>query len=566
MEEPLNPQPNPKPAPRNPRHKRSLPVRRSRTGMWIVVAMVVVMAYFGIVPRLHATQKLDNEIKAEKAALPLVDVRTASMETSSGLTLPSSIQAIEETSISARTSGYLSQRFVDIGSKVKAGQVLATIDAPEVDQELSQAQADASKSVAGGQQATADVARLEASVAQARAAQTGAESNLEEIRADLKHAQAKLIEAQGAEAVAEAHLSEAKKIRDEKDADVGRARARLTLASKTYARWQLLAKGGAVSGQDLDEAQEGYESSQSGLDAAKADLASADADVLAAQSNLAASKGDVRAAMADVSSGSEKVQAAKSAVVSSAANVAASLAALKAGSANVKAADAAISASEANVGRFTSLKSFERVIAPFDGVITARNVDVGDLISPPQGGTSTSDQTNPVSKTGLFSISRDDVLRVLVYVPEAYVPQIFSGQPAEISVAELPGQWFPGNVFHLSGAVDATSRTELVEIRVPNRKNELKPGMYAQVHFEQMRGTSTVEIPATAMIFDAQGTRVAQVRPDDTIHFITVQLGRDFGDKIEVLVGLKGNEKIVNNPDPSLIEGEKVRVSTGSQL
>ena len=180
--------------------------------------------------------------------------------------------------------------------------------------------------------------------------------------------------------------------------------------------------------------------------------------MVAAQSSLDAARGNVSAAIADVASAREKVSAAKSAVTASQANVVASDAAVKAGSANVGAANAAIASSEANVGRVASLKSFEKVVAPFDGVITARNVDVGDLISPPSGNTASNDQVNPVSKTGLFGVAWTDVLRVQVNVPEAYVSQIQDGQAADVSVGEYPGRWFPGTVFHLSGAVDAASR------------------------------------------------------------------------------------------------------------
>ena len=528
--------------------------------------MVVLLAYFGVAPRMRAKQHLRDQVAVEKAEVPIVNV--TQLKANSGdaeLTLPSTIQAIKEASLSARTTGYLSQRFVDIGYHVKAGEVLATIDAPEVDQQLSQAQADASKSVASGQQAIADVARLQAAVAEAKAQLAGSESNLQEIRADLKHVQAKLIESRGAEAEAVARLDQAKRLRDEKQADLGRTQARLSLANKTYTRWKLLAKGGAVSGQDLDEAQEGYESAESQVAAARADVASADADVIAAQSSLDASRGNVSAAIADVASAREKVDAAKSSVTSSQASVSASAAAVRAGSANVGAANAAINSSEANVGRMASLRSFEKIVAPFDGVITARNVDVGDLISPPSGGGSGNDQVNPVTKTGLFGVAWTDVLRVQVNVPEAYVSQIQEGQPADVSVAEYPGRWFPGKVFHLSGAVDAASRMELVEIRVVNSGGLLKPGMFSQVRFGAMKGSSIVQIPATAMIFDTNGTRVAVVTPENKIHYVQVKLGRDFGDRLEVLVGLKGDERVVTNPDDSLQEGAVVRIAPGNQ-
>ena len=528
----------------------------------VTCGAVAVLAFLGIAPRLKANQKLAAEVHAQATELPVVSVTTLQRGTDkSDLTLPSTIQAIQETSISARTSGYLRQRFVDIGSHVKAGQLLATIEAPEVDQQLSQAQAQTSQSIANGRQSQADVSRLRAAVSAAQSQISAAKAGEEEVVADVAHMKAKLIETKGAEAEAAAQLDEAQRNLEAKRADLGRANARRTLARKTYDRWQALAKGGAVSGQDLDEAQEGYESSQSAVDAAQADVSAAEAQVTGARSAIAARKGDVSAAIADVSSAYQKVDAAKSAVTSSRANAAAAESAVQAGIAGEGAAQAAVASSQANVARVASLRSFENVVAPFEGVITARNVDVGDLISPPAGGNSGNDQTNPVGGTGLFGIARTDFLRIQVNVPEADIVGIHEGEPAQVSVAEYPGKWFRGQVSHTSGAIDATSRTELVEIRLANPGDRLKPGMYSHVRFANAGGSSAVQIPATAMIFDANGTRVAEVTSDNKVHFVTVTLGRDLGDRIEVLVGLNGNERLVTNPDDSLREGESVQVA-----
>jgi RND family efflux transporter MFP subunit len=542
--------------------KSLVPPKKNRTALWVACATVAVLAFLGIAPRLKASQKLDQEVHTQATQLPVVSVTTLHKTSDAGdLILPSTIQAIQEASISARTNGYLKQRFVDIGSHVKAGELLATIEAPEVDQQLSQVQADTSRYIANGRQAQANVSSLQAAVSASESQIASSEAGLQQVIADVAHTKAKLIEAEGAESEAKAQLQQSQQHLEAKKADLGRANARKTLAQKTYVRWQALAKGGAVSGQDLDEAEEAYQSSQSQVEGAQADVASADADVAAARSTIDARKGDVSAAFADIASAQQKVDAARSAVSSSRSNSVAARAAVQAGIANVGAAQSAIASSEANVSRVSSLQSFEKVVAPFSGVITARNVDVGDLISPPTGGSSGTDQTNPVGGTGLFDIARTDFLRIQVNVPESDIVGIHEGEPAGVEVSAYPGKWFTGEVFHTAGAIDSASRTELVEIRLANPGNLLKPGMFAQVRFSQAGSAKAVQIPATAMIFDAKGTRVAEVAEDDTIHFVPVQLGRDLGDKIEVLVGLKGDEQLITNPDDSLREGEKVQIA-----
>ena len=357
-----------------------------RSGLiWGALIMAGLLA-LGIAPRIKQQKKLQvttADLSTDVVSVNVVTPHRAGSTTS--LTLPSNVQAIEETSIHARTSGYLSQLFVDFGSHVHAGQTLAVIESPEVDQELLQARAETSHSQAGGEQAKADVSRLQANVAQARADKAQTEANLEATRADKAHAEAKLLGAQSTVAEAEALLIQTQKRLNGRRADLKRAQTHLALTAKTYKRWQELARGGAVSGQDLDVTQADYEAAQSSVTASQADVESAQADLAAAQATIRARNGDVDAAKADVLSAQQKISAAQSAVVSSRASVQAGQASVLAGKANVNAAVANIASSEANVNRFSALRSFERVTAPFNGVITARNVDVGSLINAGSG-------------------------------------------------------------------------------------------------------------------------------------------------------------------------------------
>lgn len=536
-----------------------------RNGMIWGVLIVAALLALGIAPRIKQQKRLDlttANLSSDVVPVNVVAPRPSGKTTT--LVLPSNVQAIEETTIHARTSGYLSQRFVDFGSHVKAGQTLAIIESPEVDQELLAARAESSHSVAQGQQAQADVTRLQANVAQARADQAQTEANLEAARAEQAHAQAKLLEAKSTAAEAAALLIQAEKKLNGRHADLKRAQTHLGLSKKTYDRWQELARGGAISGQDLDEAQANYESDQSNVSAAQADVDSAQADLTAAQETVRARNGDVEAAKADVLSATQKINAAQSAVVSSQASVQASKANVQAGKANVQAANANIASSEANVNRYAALRSFERVTAPFDGVITARNVDVGSLINAGSGASGgASDPLSTVPRTGLFGIARTDTLRIQVSVPQTFVGSIQQGQKAQIRIQELPGRVFTGTVFDTAGALDATSRTLLTEVRLKNPNNRLIPGMYAQVEFILPQAHPTLRVPANTLIINGAGTHIAIVTPDQKVHLQEVQLGRDFGKEVEILNGLNGDERLITDPSDDLVEGTPVKIVHG---
>jgi len=346
-------------------------------------------------------------------------------------------------------------------------------------------------------------------------------------------------------------------------AELQRANVGEDIAKKTLTRWKELFKADAVSGQDVDEKQSDFDASIAKVEAAKADVNSAQADVVATQGVVASQRAEYDAARADVSSGEQKIQAAQAGITSAQANYRSAIAARDASLSSVDAAQAGVGSDQANVRRYEALQGFEHVVAPFSGVITARNIDVGDLVNAGTSGSGASNPMNTVTTRGLLGLARTDTLLAQANVPEDAASSIREGQDADVTTGDYAGRIFRGKVFHVSGALDMSSRTLLVEVKIPNLDGALKPGMFAQIKFLGVQSGATIRIPATALIFDAKGTRVAVVTNDDLLHFATVKLGRDFGGEIEVLVGLSGDESIVTNPDDSLTEGTKVKPITG---
>jgi len=213
--------------------------------------------------------------------------------------------------------------------------------------------------------------------------------------------------------------------------------------------------------------------------------------------------------------------------------------------ADYAAGQAAVVAAEANVERLAQLKDFQRVTAPYDGVVTARNAQVGALI-------------NAGSGTEIFHIAQVDPLRVFVNVPQTYVRSVRKGLEAEILVPEFPGHPFTGEVDRFAGSLDSASRTLLVEVRLPNPKGELLPGMFGQVRFTFASVAPAILLPSNAAIVGAAGTEVATVDAEGRIHLEKVKLGRDFGTRVEVLSGLEPGTRVLSNPTDSLHEGDLV--------
>jgi RND family efflux transporter MFP subunit len=376
------------------------PQGNSARRWWIAVLALVIVAAIvisGILPRIHARADLDKE--TAEMAIPTVSVvQPKRGAPAQEVVLPANVQAYIDAPIYARTNGYLKRWYVDIGAHVKAGQLLADIETPEVDQQLRQSKA-----------------------------------------------------------------------------DLATAEANLNLSRITNDRYADLLKTDSVSKQDADNAAGDY--------------------------------------------------AAKQATVQSA---------------------------QANVKRLEELQAFEKIYAPFEGVITARNTDIGALIdSGSSGGT----------RTELFHIAQPDKLRVYVSVPEAYSQAAKPGLTADLALAEFPGRLFPGTLVRTAEAIDQSTRTLLVEIRVNNPTGTLLSGAYAEVHLKLPTATAAFILPVNALLFREEGLRVAAVTDGKHAELKPVTLGHDFGSEVEVVAGLAGNESIIVNPPDSIVSGEEVRVA-----
>lgn len=378
--------------------QQAQPAKKSGLLALIVLAILLVGGGFSVARRLTERGALAKE--TERLAIPTVGVTKPSAESASDqLVLPAQLQAYVESAIYARTNGYLLRWTRDIGSHVKKGELLAEIDTPEIDQELSQAQA----------------ARQQ-------------------------------------------------------------AEAQLQLAKSTAERWINLRKTDSVSQQESDQQSSAYTQ-----------------------------------------------------------------------------AIANTAAAEANVRRLQQLESFKHVYAPISGVITRRNTDVGALIA--AGSASAGKE--------LFDVAQVDPLRVFVSVPQTNAPSIRAGLPAYIELREYPGQRFTGKVVRTADSIDPATRTLLTEIDVPNHDGKLLPGSYAEIHFAVPVQVPRMSIPVNALLFRPEGPRVAVVGPDHKVHLKAINIGRDFGSKVEILGGLDPDDQIVVNPADSLEEGQEVNIKAG---
>ena len=399
--------------------------RRPSAGTLILIALLltvlIVAGFFvGYLPRQKREDVLAAESKEAGSSLPLVNVSKVTRAAGrSNLVLPGNIQAVTEAPILARATGYIKKRYVDIGDRVKSGQVVADIEAPELDQQILQARA--------------VIEQAKSSVQQANAA-------------------------------------------------IQQARANENLAKVTAGRMSNLLGRGVISKQDNDTAQAQYAAQQANVQA----LEQASA---AARSNVAAA--------------------------------------------------------EANLSRLNQLKTYQTVRAPFDGVITLRNVDTGALVNE--------------GSTLLFRIAQTGMLRIYVNLPQSEADSIKPGQRADISIAELIGKKFTGVVTRTSNALDPSTRTLLTEVQVPNAGGMLMPGMYANVDLIVPRKDPPLLIPGDTLVVRADGPQVAVVLPDATVHFTRITLGRDFGDRLEVLSGLELDQQLAVNPSDVVREGAKVK-------
>lgn len=205
-----------------------------------------------------------------------------------------------------------------------------------------------------------------------------------------------------------------------------------------------------------------------------------------------------------------------------------------------------VEAARANVQRLEDMKSFDHVTAPFDGVVTVRNTDIGQLITAGSG-------------PELFRLAQTDPLRVYVRVPQPLVHHIAPGQKAILTLQDMPGRQFEATVSRTAGAVDPTSRTLQVELQVPNPNGEILAGSYAQVRFNESAAPDVLTLSDNTLIFRAQGMQVAVVGADNKVQLHSIQLGRDFGSAVEVLSGLNATDHVILNPPDGIADGMSVR-------
>jgi RND family efflux transporter MFP subunit len=399
----------PSPAPPQPQEPNGKP----SSGRWVLLGGILVAITFAgalvaaTLPRLQHEKQLNTAAAEVANDPPRVSVVTARRApATSEHVLPGNAQAFREAALYARTTGYLKRWLVDIGDRVREGQLIADISAPDVDDQLAQA------------------------------------------RANLGLAKANLL-------VSEANL----------------ALARITLTRDIRA-----GVGTAAETIDQDQAQ------------------------------------------------------------------------VKTSAAQVESAKASVQANEATVQQFADLQSYQKIIAPFPGVITARNVDPGALIV----------ADNPTGTRELFHIMQTDPLRVFVNVPQVYATKIVPGQDATVYLEQEPLKQFAGKVTRTANALDPNTRTLLTEVDVPNPQNALQPGMYLQVKFTAVRGVSAVMIPTAALVIRNDGAFVPVLDQQNRVHYHKVERGRDFGAEVEVLTGLTGGETVVVYPGDALPEGQEV--------
>ena len=397
-------------------HPSSITIWSITLGVTLLIAAAFLGGY---IPLKKRESVILNQAREQEEALPRVDVMEVGRSTSkSDLELPGNIQAVTEAPILARADGYVKTRMVDIGDRVRSGQPLAEIEAPELDQQVLQARA-----------------------------------NLQQTTAAL----------------------------DQALANQRQGKANMELARVTADRWKTLAGKGVVSRQENDQYQAQYQAQVANLD-------SLEKAVAAARSNVAAA--------------------------------------------------------EANVSRLNEVQSYRVVKAPFDGIITLRNVDVGALVN--------------AGNTLLYRVAQMNVLRTYVNVPQSNSDSIHVGQTAQLTVSNLPGRKFAGTVARTANSLDPNSRTMLVEVQVQNKDGVLLPGMYALVDLSSPRANPPVLLPGDALIVRADGTEVAVVRPDHTVHLQRIQVGRDYGDKLEIVSGLQPGDLVIANPSDTVREGIKV--------
>lgn len=342
---------------------------------------------------------------------------------------------------------------------------------------------------------------------QVREGQLLAEIETPETDQQLHEARQQASEAEQTIAQSQSELGEAQASLEEAEAALKQSRTQLELARVNLERSKTLVSHGVVSRQDTDDKQATYD----------------------------AKAADVEAAQATVRAKQALVKAQQSAINSRQSN---------------------FNARQANSQRIAEMQSFGRITAPFAGMITARNVEVGALIG----------ENGALSNgNGLFRLARLDIIRIFINVPQTYIASIEKGLQVDVEVKELPQKIFKGEVIGTSHSIDPATRTFMAEARVKNPDQQLVSGMYAQVKFALPATGRNLLIPASALVVDPEGTQALVLRPDQTVHVQRISIGRDYGKEIEVLSGLQGEELIITNPTDALREGTRVKRSMAGE-
>jgi RND family efflux transporter MFP subunit len=480
-------------------------MRRSLPYLLLAVVILVI----GFWPRL---MKVVSPPKGSgNPRLLVVNPRKASARE---LDLPGSVQAIWETNLSSRASGYVLERRADIGDRVQKGQVLAVIAAPEQDQQSYKARSEVEKARASALQAESEVLRSDAQRLAAAAQIPHAQSRLEQARAGVSRLQASLIQAQQA-------------VRS-RESDVQRVKAQAEFARQSLDRTKSLLADGFVTQQEVDEKMTANLAAQAQLQSAQSGVDEARAQVQAAQASLESGRSEVLAAQADLASARGNSRAATAGVGASQANSQASAANLE--------------SFQAQSNKEDTVKGFDEIRAPFTGVITTRQVEQGGLVT--------------AGSTPLYGLAKTDRLKVYVRVPQSEVQAIKVGSPAELRIPELAGQSFPGSVAKMAGALDSSTHTRLVEVVLPNQEDKLLPGMYGRILFK-IPAKDLMLLPSSCLKVDANGTSVMVV-DNGKLQSRKVQLGRDLGKDIEILSGIKEGDLVLTSPSVPLAEGAAV--------
>jgi len=414
----------------------------------IFLVTFLALIAFGALPRIFQQQALFLHTKAQLTEAPSVSVTIAQAgPATEEFILPGSTEAIQDAPIYARVNGYLHKRYVNIGDHVRAGQVLADIDTPEIDQQVEAAQS---------------------AVEQANASLDNAGEALKKAKADALNA-----------------------------ADnVHKGETDLQFYTAQVKRYVELSKQGAVSLEDRDSHVQQYNSGVAILDSLNDSVRSAKATENSAK-------------------------------------------------AAVRVAQAALDAARAQYHQIEATRSFKKVTALFDGIVTQRNVDAGALI------TSGSNNSNTI----LFEIAKTDILRVFVYVPEQYVPYIHTKQQTLLNFQEYPLRDFTGVVTNISGGLDPNSKTLQVEIHVPNPSHVLMPGMYAKVRFRAPMEIRLPVVPATTLQTRADGNFIYTVDSEKRAHMHKLEIARDMGGQLEVFKGIAIGDTVIVNPPDDIQDG-----------